>query len=367
MIGEGMKGKSVLALLAAVPAFAGRNLPLDTIRLPPGFRIAVYADQVPQARSMALGPDCTVFVGTTGGNVYALTNRGCGPKADGTFVIARGLRAPNGVAFRAGSLYVAEINRIWRYDDILQTLRSPRRPSLVTDALPSEAGHGLKVIRFGPDNWLYFGIGVPCNVCEKPDPYGTIMRMRPDGSGMEVYARGVRNSVGFDWNPETRELWFTDNGRDLLGDDIPPDELNRAPKPGMNFGFPYCHGGTVPDPEFGAKHPCSQFTPPERNLGPHVASLGMRFSTGAMFPAEYRRGVFIAEHGSWNRSRKIGYRVTFVPVDRGRATGYRPFAEGWLQGERAWGRPVDVQVMPDGALLVSDDQTGTIYRISYGK
>ncbi len=346
-------------------AMAERHLPLDTIRLPPGFQIGIYADQVPEARSMVLGPDCTVFVGSKGGNVYALTNPHCGPKSEETIVIARGLRSPNGVAFRAGSLYVAEINRVWRYDDILQTLRSPRHPALVTDALPPEEWHGLKVIRFGPDNWLYFGIGMPCNVCEKPDPYGTIMRMRPDGSGMAVYARGVRNSVGFDWNPETRELWFTDNGRDLLGDDVPPDELNFAPKPGMNFGFPYCHGGTVADPEFGNKHPCSQFTPPAQNLGAHVASLGMRFSTGTTFPSEYRRGIFIAEHGSWNRSRKVGYRVTFVGVDRGRVTGYRPFAEGWLQGERAWGRPVDVQVMPDGALLVSDDQTGTIYRISY--
>jgi len=316
---------------------------------------------------MASSPDGTVFVGTSGGSVYALLNPSRGPKAEKTVIVARDLHAPNGVAFRNGALYVAEVERIWRYDDIARDLRVPRQPELVAKDLPPEQGHGLRVLRFGPDNWLYVGIGSPCNVCEKPDPYGTILRMRPDGSARQVFARGIRNSVGFDWHPQTKELWFTDNGRDHLGDDAPPDELNRAPRAGMNFGFPYCHGGTISDPEFGRKHPCSQFTPPEQNLGPHVASLGMRFYTGAMFPPEYRDQVFIAEHGSWNRSHKIGYRISLVSVARGRATGYRPFAEGWLQDERAWGRPVDVLVMPDGALLVSDDQAGVIYRISYGK
>ena len=360
----------VLALAAATAlstAAAERHLPIESIRLPPGFRIALYADGVPNARAMAVSPSGTLFVGTSGGEVYAIPNRARGERADRVVTIARDLNAPNGVAFRGESLYVAEVERIWRYDDIERHLDSPPAPVLVAKGFPPERGHGLRVLRFGPDNWLYMGIGVPCNVCVKTEPYGTIVRFRPDGSGREIYARGIRNSVGFDWNPANGELWFTDNGRDWLGDDAPPDELNRAPRAGMNFGFPYCHGGTIADPELGKLHPCSQFTPPERNLGPHVASLGMRFYTGAMFPPEYRGQVFIAEHGSWNRSRKIGYRVTLVTVDGGRATGYRPFAEGWLQGENAWGRPVDVQVMPDGALLVSDDHAGAIYRISYSR
>jgi glucose/arabinose dehydrogenase len=358
---------SFLSFGLAVRINAERHLPLDQIKLPPGFRIALYTDQVPEARSMAVTPDGTVFVGTKGGNVYALTNPHHGPKADEAVVVARGLRAPTGVAFRNGALYVAEVSHIWRYDDIERNLKAPHRPVLVTQELPSEEAHAFRIIHFGPDDWLYFGIGVPCNICEKPDPYGTIMRVHPDGSGMEVYARGVRNTVGFDWDPVSHDLWFTDNGRDWMGDEAPPDELNHAPKPGMNFGYPYCHGGTISDPEFGKKHPCSQFTPPEKNLGPHVASLGMRFYTGAMFPSNYRNQIFIAEHGSWNRSHKIGYRVTLVTLDHGRTVSYRPFAEGWLQGETAWGRPVDVLVMPDGALLVSDDSAGVIYRISFQK
>jgi glucose/arabinose dehydrogenase len=315
---------------------------------------------------MAVSPAGTVFVGTANGKVYALPRGADSAKAAPAIVIARGLHAPNGVAFLGGSLYVAEPERISRYDDIERHLDSPVRPTPVADGFPSETGHGLRVLRFGPDNWLYFGIGVPCNVCVKPDPYGTIMRIRPNGTSREIFARGIRNSVGFDWDPATRELWFTDNGRDWLGDDAPPDELNHAPKAGMNFGFPYCHGGDIPDPELGKLHPCSEFTPPAQKLGAHVASLGMRFYTGSMFPAQYRGQVFIAEHGSWNRSRKVGHRVSMVTVERGRATGYRAFAEGWLQGEKPWGRPVDVLVMPDGALLVSDDFAGAVYRISYG-
>ena len=352
---------------AAGPASAEKGLSLDRIVLPPGFRIEIYADAVPEARSMALSPSGTVFVGTRGGNVYALPNPSAGPKAEKTVVVAHGLHAPNGVAFRGGSLYVAEVERIWRYDDIERRLSSPPRPELVADGFPREEGHGLRVLRFGPDNWLYMGIGMPCNVCVRSEPYGTILRLRPDGSAREVFARGIRNSVGFDWEPRTKELWFTDNGRDWLGDDAPPDELNGAPKAGMNFGFPYCHGGTISDPQLGKLHPCSEFTPPAQKLGAHVASLGMRFYTGTMFPPEYRGQIFIAEHGSWNRSRKVGYRVTLVTLRDGLPVSYAPFAEGWLQGERAWGRPVDVLVMPDGALLVSDDLAGVIYRISYRK
>ncbi|HYN21803.1 MAG TPA: PQQ-dependent sugar dehydrogenase, partial [Thermoanaerobaculia bacterium] len=227
--------------------------------------------------------------------------------------------------------------------------------------------HGWQFIRFGPDGLLYVPVGAPCNICESKDPvYAAIHRMKPDGTGLELFASGVRNTVGFDWHPETKELWFTDNGRDWMGDDAPPDELNHAPRAGLHFGYPYCHGNGIPDPEFGRRRPCAQSVSPAAVLGPHVAALGMRFYTGAMFPAEYKNRIFIAEHGSWNRSKPIGYRVMTARVENGRAADYKVFAEGWLDGRNAWGRPVDVQVMPDGALLVSDDEGGVIYRVSYG-
>ena len=240
--------------------------------------------------------------------------------------------------------------------------------SSVNNSFPSDRQHGWKFIAFGPDERLYIPVGAPCNICEPDaDRYALIKRMKADGSGVEVFARGIRNTVGFDWHPQTKELWFTDNGRDRQGDDVPPDELNHAPKPGLHFGYPYCHGGDIPDPEFGKKRSCSEFTAPAQKLGPHVAALGMRFYTGSMFPSEYKNQIFIAEHGSWNRSTPIGYRVTLVQLQGNRAVSYKTFAEGWLQGSRAWGRPVDVVVMPDGALLVSDDEAGAIYRISYKK
>ena len=340
---------------------------LAQIELPPGFHIQVYADGVPNARSMALSPDGTLFVGTrSGGDLYALVDRDQDIRADSVFVLARGLNSPNGVAFRDGALYVAEINRVRRYDGIEGRLGDPPAPAVVYDGFPSDRHHGWKFIRFGPDGMLYVPVGAPCNVCERPDPYAAITRMQPDGTGLEIVARGVRNTVGFDWHPDTGELWFTDNGRDNLGDDVPPDELNRASEAGQHFGFPYCHGGFVEDPEFGPARDCGEFVPPAQNLGPHVASLGMRFYTGTMFPEQYRKQIFIAEHGSWNRSEKIGYRVSLVRLEGNQAVSYEPFAEGWLQGESAWGRPVDVEIMPDGSLLVSDDRAGMIYRIVYG-
>jgi glucose/arabinose dehydrogenase len=344
-----------------------QDLPLQKIKLPPGFQISIYARDVPGARSMTLSPNGVLFVGTRmEGNVYAILDTNKDNKADEVITLARGMNMPNGVAIRDGALYVAEINRVLRYDSIEAHLVDPPSPVVVSDSFPSDRHHGWKFIRFGPDGMLYVPVGAPCNVCERDDKrYASIMRMKPDGSGLEVFASGVRNTVGFDWNPETQELWFTDNGRDMLGDNLPPDELNRAPKKGMNFGFPYCHGKNIPDPEFGSKHACSEFTPPEMELEPHVAALGMTFYTGKMFPLAYRNQIFIAEHGSWNRSIPIGYRVTVVQVQKNRAVKYETFAEGWLQGGKAWGRPVDVLVMPDGALLVSDDYAGAIYRISY--
>jgi glucose/arabinose dehydrogenase len=272
---------------------------------------------------------------------------------------------PNGVAFRGGALFVADLDRILRYDDVEARLSDRVRPAVVTDRLPADRHHGWKYIRFGPDGLLYVPVGAPCNVCEPGDPYASLLRMRPDGSGLETYARGVRNTVGFDWHPETRELWFTDNGRDWLGDDRPPDELDRAPKPGMHFGFPYCHGRTLADPEFGKSRRCADSTPPAAELDAHVAALGMRFYRGAMFPPEYRGAIFIAEHGSWNRSTPIGYRVVVARVRGDEIVSTEVFAEGWLRPKGPWGRPVDVLELPDGSLLVSDDHAGAIYRVTY--
>jgi glucose/arabinose dehydrogenase len=361
---------ATLGLAACVLApVTGRDaLPLDTIKLPPGFRIDVFASEVKGARSLARGDNGTIFVGTmSAGKVYALVDADNDHRADRVVTLASGLTMPNGVAFRDGALYVAEVSRVRRFDRIEETLDAPKGV-VISDQYPSDKHHGWKFIAFGPDGWLYVPVGAPCNVCDRSDRdrrYASITRMRPDGTGVEVYAEGVRNTVGFDWHPDTKALWFTDNGRDMMGDDLPPDELNTAAKPGLHFGFPYCHGGTIPDPEFGEGRPCSGFTPPARQLGPHVAAIGMRFYTGSMFPAEYRNQIFIAEHGSWNRSRKIGYRITLVRLEGGKAVSYEPFAEGWLQGQDDWGRPVDLLVMPDGALLVSDDKADAIYRVSY--
>lgn len=357
---------AVLASSWCAAAAAQSPLPLQKIRLPDGFAIEVAA-RVPNARAMAWGAEGTLFVGSTNGLVHAVTF----PREGQPVVraIARGLRDPAGVAFRDGALYVSAVNRILRYDGIEKRLDDPPSPVVVSDRFPTDGHHGRKFIAFGPDGKLYVPVGAPCNVCAPdPDRYANIGRMNPDGSGYEIVARGVRNSVGFDWHPRTKELWFTDNGRDWMGDDQPPCELNRATRAGQHFGFPYCHGGTIADPQFGAEHPCSAFAPPAQNLGPHVAPLGMRFYTGTQFPAAYRDQVFIAEQGSWNRSTKIGYRVTLVRLDgNGRAVRYETFAEGWLDGGSFWGRPADVLVAPDGSLLVSDDYAGAIYRIRYAR
>jgi glucose/arabinose dehydrogenase len=352
------------ALCATLVACAsGGAAQLETIRLPEGFAISAYAEDVPGARSLALSPAGIVYVGTRGqGNVYAVVDEDRDGAAERVVTIARGLRQPNGVAWRDGSLYVAEVHRVLRFDGIDDRLDDAPAPVVVRE-LPDQDHHEWRYIAFGPDGMLYVGIGAPCNVCAPELPQGTISRMNADGSGFEVFASGVRNSVGFDWHPSTGELWFTDNGRDRLGDDVPADELNRAPVAGLHFGFPCCHQGDVPDPELGDR-PCSEFKPPARRLGAHVAALGMRFYEGSMFPSEYQGRLFVAQHGSWNRSEKVGYPVVTVALDGDRAVADEPFAEGWLQGKEAWGRPVDVLVMPDGAVLVSDDRAGAIYRIT---
>ena len=338
---------------------------LTRIELPEGFHIRIYAEGITGARSMSLSPDGTLFVGTRpSGRVYALRDEDGDYKAERVIILARGLNNPNGVAFKNGDLYVAEINRILRYRNIEAQLGNPPQPKIVNDNFPTDRSHGWKFIRFGPDGLLYVPVGAPCNICNRGDPYALIGRLDANGT-FSIIARGIRNTVGFDWHPETGELWFTDNGRDRMGDDVPPDELNRITANGQHFGYPYCHGTSIADPVFGGQRACGEFVAPVQNLGPHVAALGMRFYTGDMFPEEYRNQIFIAEHGSWNRSSKIGYRVTLVRLNGNEAVSYEPFAEGWLQGESNWGRPVDVLVMPDGSLLVSDDQAGLIYRISY--
>ncbi|MEP7301766.1 MAG: sorbosone dehydrogenase family protein [Caldimonas sp.] len=351
---------------AAGSAPCAAALPIEKLRVPPGFRVELLTDAVPNARQMALGRGEdgkeVLYVGSrSAGKVYAVALEN--GKAQTVRTIASGLEMPSGVAWRGSSVYVAEVSRILRFDLVDGRLG---RPAVVTDRLPTESHHGWKFIAFGPDDKLYVPVGAPCNVCEPDQRHGLILRMNADGSGVETVARGVRNSVGFDWHPGDRALWFTDNGRDRLGDDLPGDELNRVARPGQHFGFPYCHQGDLADPEFGARRACSEFTAPALTLGAHVAALGMRFYTGSQFPESYRGSVFIAQHGSWNRSRKSGYVIVRVAVDgQGRAGRAEPFVEGWLQDESAWGRPADVLVMTDGSLLISDDLAGAIYRVRY--
>lgn len=335
---------------------------VDDIQLPPGFSIEEYAD-VPKARSLALGDRGTLFVSNRKGrSVYAVVEDDDGRTQ--TIELLDGMSTPNGIAYYDGDLYVAEIDRVYRYANVEDRLDDMPRAEVLDIDLPSDRSHGWRYIGFGPDGKLYISIGAPCNVCDEFG-YAQIIRVNPDGTERETFASGVRNSVGFTWHPETRDLWFTDNGRDMLGDDLPPCELNHAPRQGLHFGFPYCHGGDILDPKFGKDRDCANYTPPVQKLGPHVAPLGVKFYTGDMFPPEYRGQVFIAEHGSWNRSKKIGYRISLVRLDGDTAISYEPFAFGWLQGEQVSGRPVDLIVKQDGSLLVSDDQAGKIYRISY--
>jgi glucose/arabinose dehydrogenase len=343
---------------------------LNLVKLPAGFKIELYTDAVPGARSLAVSDKGTLFVSSKGDDhVYAVQDTDGDGKAETVHPIGKGLNSPNGIAFKDGALYVAEISRILRYDNIEATLAAPPEPVVVIDTLPTEGHHGWKYLAFGPDGNLYFNIGAPCNVCG-PDvlgtTYATIHRIKPDGTGLEAFASGVRNSVGITWHPTTGDMWFTDNGRDMMGDDTPPCELNKATAIGQHFGFPYCHGGDIPDPEFAGDRKCEEFIAPAQNMGAHVAPLGLRFNTGSQFPAEYKGALFIAEHGSWNRSIPQGYRISVVKFDeQGNALPWEVFAEGWLRRTLAWGRPVDVLFQADGSMLVSDDKSGAVYRISY--
>lgn len=355
-----------LALVSAV-AFAAPP-PLARLNLPPGFHVSLYAGEVPTAREITLGAKGTVFVGSmSAGKVYALTDADHDGQAEQVRVIASGLDMPVGVAFHEGDLYVSAVDRILVLRDIETHLDNPPTPEVVTDKLPSKHHHGWRFIAFGPDGRLYVPVGAPCNICEPELPFASLLSMQPDGSDWQTVARGIRNTVGFDWQPSSGKLWFTENGRDMLGDNQPSDELNRIDHTGQHFGYPYCHAGDIPDPKFGKDHPCSDYVPPVLKLGPHVAALGMRFYTGDMFPASYDGAIFIAQHGSWNRSKKSGYRVMVVRVDGDKVVSYKPFITGFEKDEKAWGRPADVQPLPDGSLLVSDDRVGAVYRVTYTK
>jgi len=347
--------------------------------VPTGFKFEVFAENVGNARMMALGPQGTVFVGSQfAGNVYAVVDRDGDHKADQVVTIASGLRQPNGVAMRNGALYVATTSQILRFDDIEKHLDAPPKPVTVYDNLPNpNQGHTWKFIAFGPDDMLYVSIGSTCNICAPAAMTAAILRMKPDGTGLETYAEGIRNSVGFAWHPVTHELWFTDNGRDMLGDDVPNDELNVAYKAGMHFGFPFCHEGSVPDPEFGSQRACSTTEPPVQKLGAHVAAIGFTFYTGNMFPTKYKNAAIIAEHGSWNRSTLSGYRVMAAFTDGRKVFGYEPFLDGFLPGSASAlggrggmgvtsGRPADALQLPDGSILISDDTGNRLIRVSYG-
>ncbi|TDJ46140.1 MAG: sorbosone dehydrogenase family protein [Gammaproteobacteria bacterium] len=355
-----------LIILLGEPALS-ESLAPAVLQVPPGFRIQEVA-RVPNARSMVLGARGTLFVSSRfSGQVHAVAGvLGDHPQV---YLLDEKLRVANGIAFLEGDLYVAEPGRLLRYASIESNLDDPGEPEVVADDLPTTGKlHSWKYIAFGPDGKLYMSVGSPCNICDEPD-YGLIVRMNRDGTDREIYARGIRNTVGFDWQPGTGELWFTDNNRDLMGDDEPPGELNRVARTGLHFGFPFCHGLETVEPkaELAALGTCADSEPPVLELPAHVAPLGLAFYHGDMFPDAYHGQIFIAEHGSWNRSEKIGYRVSLVQLDKTgqRVSSYEPFIEGWLRDDEVSGRPVDVLVAPDGSLLVSDDKEGRIFRVTY--
>jgi glucose/arabinose dehydrogenase len=364
---------SGLLLFSAGPAFSqpGRHQDvIEQLQLPAGFHISVFADNVPNARSLALGDNGTVFVGTMRqGAVYAVQDTNGDGVADKRHVIARDLYLPNGVAYKDGALYVAEVNRIIRFDDINKRLNNPPEPVTVYDKLPSDQHHGWKYLRVGPDNKLYTAVGAPCNICNpEKEIYASLVRLNPDGSDFEIIGRGIRNTVGFDWEPVSKTLYFSENGRDYMGDDRPPDEINQWSVKGEHFGYPYCHGGDIPDPEFAGDRKCREFTAPVWKIKAHMAALGMRFYQGEQFPADFKNQLFVAQHGSWNRSKPHGYRVVLIKFSEGKPVSEEPFVSGWLTKEdKVLGRPVDVLEMPDGSVLISDDELGVIYRVNYKK
>lgn len=352
----------------AVGAGTAAPIRLDALTLPRGFRISLFTQEVPNARSMTVDEEGTVYVASMNeGKVYIVKDRNSDGTADNVDVLASGLNMPNGVAYWNGSLYIAEISRIIKYDDVKHLDKTKAIPEVVYADFPKDVHHGWKYLRVGPDQKLYTAIGAPCNICLSDKAlYATIVRLDLAGKNLEIYARGVRNTVGFDWHPDTHLLWFTDNGRDWLGDDAPPDELNQASAPDLHFGYPFCHGDAISDPQFGQIQSCSAFTPPAWKFPAHVAALGARFYTGKQFPSDYQGRLFVAQHGSWNRSTKQGYRVVSLRFENGRPVEEQVFIQGWLKANGdVTGRPVDILQMPDGALLISDDKNGALYRVTY--
>ena len=360
-----------LLLIYGSLAFSQSNKYQDIIKqlhVADDFEISIYADDLPNARSLTLGDHDIVYIGTGAeGKVYAAQDANGDGIAEKRYTLAENLNMPNGVAYRAGSLYVAEINRIIRFDNISQNLASPPKPVVVYDQFPSDQHHGWKYLRFGPDNKLYTAIGAPCNICDpEKSIYTSLVRLDADGSHFESLARGIRNTVGFDWQPGSHALFFTDNGRDYLGDDLPPDELNQWSKTGEHFGFPHCHAGYIKDPEFGEHKKCSQFKAPAWQFKAHVAPLGLHFYQGKQFPQKYQNQLFVAQHGSWNRTKPDGYRIALITFKQNKPVSEQVFIDGWLtKADKVLGRPVDILEMPDGSLLISDDQLGVIYKIHY--
>jgi glucose/arabinose dehydrogenase len=366
---KGRPKDDVSMKMAPVPAFpiatAADKLPVAKIKLPPGFKAEVWASDILDARGMRQGSKGTVFVSSlfVAGKVYAVVDKG-GKREVKT--IAEKLFLPNGIEFVKGSLYVATPKDITRYDNIEDKLDSPPAPVMVYDKLPGEVPHGWKFIKLGPDGKLYVPIGAPCNICEPGEGFAKILRMNLDGSGVETVATGVRNTVGFDFDPKDGSLWYTNNGRDWLSEDLPNDTLNHVTKVGQNFGFPYCHQGTFADPEFGWGKNCGDYAQPALLTGAHAGTLGMRFYTGKMFPAKYRSAIFMARHGPWNRTKKYAADIVVAwPDGKGGIKKMEPFLTGLVENNEYLGRPVDVMVMKDGSMLVSDDHNGAIYRISY--
>ncbi len=338
------------------------GIQLALLKAPPGYTVSVFAQDLPKARQMALGDRGTLFVGSRDGKVYALTLNGDQVARKRT--VASGITDPAGIAFGNGALFVSARTKILRFDNVEQDLDRPPAPVTIIEGFPDKERHGSHIMGFGPDSKLYISVGSPCNVCEpKADEYGTILRVNADGTGREVFARGIRNTVGFDWHPKTGELWFTDNGQDEIGLDRPDDELNRVARAGEHFGFPYCHGKGIADPQFGAKRACSEFTPPAFGLGAHVAALGMAFYAGERVPQQYQGSILVARHGSHPPIR-VGYDVVRVVMRDNRAESMEPFLTGFLQGRKFWGRPVDVLVLADASVLIADDLNGAIYRVA---
>lgn len=361
---------SLVSLNSDLASASSKTEVLQHLKLPTGFKISLYADNTPDARTLALGDDGVIYVGTRQqGVVYALQDTDNDGISDKRYIIDQGLRMPNGVAYRQGHLYVAEINRIIRYDNISAHLSNPPKPTVIYDKFPNDTHHGWKYLRFGPDGKLYTAVGAPCNICEPhADIYTSLVRLNADGSAFEIIARGIRNTVGFDWWPKTDKLFFNDNGRDYLGDDLPPDELNVWSSKEQHFGYPYCHAGTISDPELAGNKQCQQFVAPVWHYGAHVAPLGARFYTGTQFPARYKNQLFVAQHGSWNRTTPQGYQVVSLKFKEGKPVAETVFIEGWLTPTgNVLGRPTDILELPDGSLLIADDTLGVIYKVEYTK